>query len=157
MKSLLALALLSSTAFAGESLQCELSKYYPDLNSGELGVFRTTLSIETMADGLLEGQVRVAEHNPQIGFREKVTAEEIRYTAGENETLDAALEKLGVQEKVAKVKTYTFGAVSNRGAAAFVFRLLDANGERIDDLAFVWGAMGLGSCNTHELLVFGRL
>jgi hypothetical protein len=153
----LALALFASApAFAVEPIQCEIPDFVYDFNSEESAPkFRTAkLSIEIKSKEEMKGRIEIVD---LVTIHEKVTHEVEKIGDVKNQEMLKTLGQFGVLDQVAFVETFTFGPVSHMGASAAIYGLLDKDGKVIDNLVFVFGAMGVASCKTKQIIPFGDI
>jgi len=139
--------LFSALAFAN-GFTCDLLAYYP-VDSGEK---RSNVKIEIFSQNdELSGKVSIEHPNGLIEIAEDVKQKSLRYLPGINSRIDDALEKLNL-DKVTSMQEFSFGPTTEQGVMALAYFLKGPKGEDLDQIVYVWGATGFGSCKSKKLI-----
>lgn len=135
-------------AFAN-GFTCELLAYYPV----ESGVKHANVKVEMFSrNDELSGKVFIEHPNGLIEIEEDVRQKSLRYLPGIDSRIDDALEKLSLEGKVVRMEEFSFGPATEQGVMALVYFLKGEKNEDLDQIVYVWGATGFGSCKSKKLI-----
>ena len=146
-----ALAVLSFflAAPAMANFSCHLEEYY----SFEPAANRFAVDIKMNDEGeKIVGNLVIHRPYSPIEIEESVKKRSLIFQEGAEAQLDTAFSALGILDEVDSLEEYSFGPVTNMGVMAVVYRVFDRYGIELDQLVYLWGAPGYGSCKQQKLI-----